>query len=133
MHKAQKLQNFAAKVALGGSRKYDHVTPIIKKLQWLKMKEKCVYDTCVTVYKILMKLYPEWLITFQTINQTHSVITRQVNDLYVARTRTNAGSRSLKNRGPLLWNNLPQNVKDVNTLDNFKRKLKNYLLANQWM
>ena len=80
-----------------------------------------------------MKIYPEWVITFQTINQTHNVITRQVNDLYVARTRTNAGSRSLKIRDPLLWNNLPQNVKDVNTLGNFKRKLKNYLLVNQWM
>ena len=131
--KAQKLQNFAAKVALGGARKYDHVTPLIKKLQWLKIKDKCTHDTCVAVYKILMKLYPEWLITLRTIDQVHNVATRQANNLFVERTRTEAGSRSLKIRGPLLWNNLPKKVKDVSTLSIFKHKLKSYLLENQWM
>ncbi len=36
----QKLQTFAAEVAVGGARKYDHVSPIIKELRWLKIKEK---------------------------------------------------------------------------------------------
>ena len=32
MEKAQKLQNFAAKVAVGDARKYDHVSPILERL-----------------------------------------------------------------------------------------------------
>ena len=39
----QKLQNFAAKVAIGGLRKYDHVTPIIKDLQWLTITDKYTF------------------------------------------------------------------------------------------
>ena len=33
MQKVQKLQNFAARVAVGGIRKYDHITPIMYNLQ----------------------------------------------------------------------------------------------------
>ena len=33
IQKIQKTQNFAAKVALGGS-KFDHVTPYFKELKW---------------------------------------------------------------------------------------------------
>ncbi len=44
-----KLQNFAPKVAVGGARKYDHISPIIKELKWLKIKEKHVFDTFTTI------------------------------------------------------------------------------------
>ncbi len=40
----QKLRNFAAKVAIGGVRKYDHVTPIIKYLQWMTVKDKYTFE-----------------------------------------------------------------------------------------
>lgn len=42
MKNAQKLQNFAAKVAVGGARKYDHVAPFFVELKWLKVKERQV-------------------------------------------------------------------------------------------
>ena len=59
--RVQKLQNFAAKVAYGGVRKYDHVTPIIDKLKWLKVEKKIKYDIIVSVYKFLNNRIPSWL------------------------------------------------------------------------
>ena len=53
LEKAQKLQNFAARVADGRTRKFDHVSPLIKELGWLKIKEKNLYDTYLTVFKIM--------------------------------------------------------------------------------
>ncbi len=38
IHRAEKVQNFGAKVAVGG-KKFDHVTPYFKELKWLKIKE----------------------------------------------------------------------------------------------
>ncbi len=35
-----KLQNFAAKAALGGTPRSEHTTPFIEELGWLKIKEK---------------------------------------------------------------------------------------------
>ena len=40
MTKAKKLQNFAVRVAIGGVKKYDHVTPFYEKLGWLSMEKK---------------------------------------------------------------------------------------------
>ncbi len=103
----QKLQNFAAKVAVGGARKYDHVSPIIKKLKWLKIKEKHALNTCTTIFKTMHGSYPEWLLSFKTVNEATGSITRQNNNLYVPRTRTDSGARSLAVLGPKLWNKLP--------------------------
>ncbi len=44
MNQVQKLQNFAAKVALGGGARRDHATPYIKELGWLKLRQKYKYD-----------------------------------------------------------------------------------------
>ena len=55
LERAQRLQNFAAKVAIEGARKYDHVTPIFNKLEWLKIEQKVSYDICITVFKVLKK------------------------------------------------------------------------------
>lgn len=41
----QKLQNFAAKVALGGAAKHGHVTPFMRGLGWLKIKRNVYVRT----------------------------------------------------------------------------------------
>ena len=61
LYRAQKLQNFAGKVAVGGARRIDHATPILEKLKWLRMDTKYFYDICMLMYKIRNTLVPEWL------------------------------------------------------------------------
>ncbi len=102
LNNVQKLQNFAAKVAVGGARKYDHISPIIEELKWVKIKEKHVFDMCTTMLKTTHGSYPEWLLSFKTVIEATGSITRQNNDLYVPRTRTDSGARSLAVLGPKL-------------------------------
>ena len=125
---AQKLQNFAAKVVDGKARKYDHVTPILKELKWLNVKDKITYDTGITMYKYLNNLYPNHLLTFPTVGDVTGSSTRQRGHLYVRKTNTDSGARSLLVRGPKLWNKLPSNLKEANTIHLFKTKLRNVLL-----
>ncbi len=129
LNNVQKLQNFAAKVAVGGARKYDHVSPIIKELEWLKIKGKYVFDTCATIFKTIHGSYPEWLLSFETVNEATGSITRQNNNLYVPRTRTDSGARSLAVLRTKLWNELPTCIKEVPNPQIFRRRLKNYLLS----
>ena len=131
LQKVQKLQNFAARVAVGGVRKYDHITPTIRELQWLKIEQKCDYDICIMVFKILRNKLPSWLITLRTVSEMHSRYTRQGNHLFFDRTNTNVGSRSLTKRGPFLWNTLPEQIKDTNSLTLFKDRLKKFFLEQQ--
>ena len=130
LEKAQRLQNFAARVAVG-VRKYDHISPIIRQLQWLKVKEKNIYDTCIMVFKAVNHCLPNWLMTFPTVGEIVKVRTRQSNDLFVERIRTTTGSRSMRIKGPIQWNKLPKEVQNTNRLNSFKEMLKKYLLRLQ--
>ncbi len=52
MQRVQKLQNFAAKVAVGGHKRRDHATPVFQELKWIKIKDKVRFDQYVMVYKV---------------------------------------------------------------------------------
>ena len=131
LDKAQKIQNFAARVAVGGVRKYDHITPAFEKLKWLKIKQKHIYDTCVMMYKFLNDRIPNWLIRFPTVGEVLTARTRQRDDLYIERTRTALGGRDFKAKGPFTWNKLPTHLKSIRNLSSFKTKTRNNLLELQ--
>nr|BDT62741.1 MAG: hypothetical protein [Metapenaeus ensis nimavirus] len=128
INRVQKLQNFAAKVAFGGLRKYDHVSPAIKHLQWLTIDNKCTYDMCILVYKILNGICPNWLLHLPTVCEVRETRTRQSNNLFVKKCNTLAGSKMTTVQGPALWNMIPLNIRNTGSLSNFKKLLKAYLL-----
>ena len=131
LQEVQKLQNFAARITMGNVKKYEHITPHINKLNWLKVENKCTFDICLFVYKVFNNLIPSWLMSLPPVREFHTRNTRQQDDLYIPITRTIVGEKQISIRGPRLWNNLPGNVKDAPTLSTFKRSLKSHLLARQ--
>ena len=122
IQRIQKLQNFAAKVAIGNVKKYDHASPCIYELKWLKIEEKYIYELCVFMYKRVNKLISEMLIPLTPVNSVSQAVTRQSNDFYVSLSRTNLGSRELAKGCPRLWNKLPREIREVTTLTSFKRR-----------
>ena len=126
----QKLQNFAARVAVGDVRKYDHITPAFTQLNWLKMKQKLYYDIAIMVFKVRNNYYPNWFLTLPTVGEISNSRTRQINNLFVPRTYTECGARALPVLGPNTWNDLPNDVKEANSISIFKHKLKQYLQHN---
>ncbi len=91
LSRAQKLQNFAARVAMGEVRKYDRISPTFNELKWLRLKQRHVFDVCTTVFKVLRVFYPEWLLTLKSTETVKNSISRQRHSLYVPRTKTNYG------------------------------------------
>ena len=131
LQKVQVLQNFAARIAVGNIRKYEHITPHINKLKWLKMSNKCIFDTCIYIFKLLNHQLPAWLLSLPRVRELIFRNTRQQNNLFVPPTRTMVGEREMGVRGPKLWNSLPESVKSSTSIHSFKRSLKAYLLASQ--
>ena len=39
---------------------------------------------------------------------------------------------SLRHHAPVIWNNLPLEIKSLNSMNTFKRKLKSYLITSVW-
>ena len=131
IERVQKLQNFAAKVADGNARKYDHVSPILNNLEWLRVNEKIRFDICVTVYKALHKQYPSWLFSLHTRYLVRSRTTRQDNELVIKRSSTDIGKNCFSIMGPIMWNSLPTKLRAASSLSSFKKMLKCHIIDSR--
>ncbi len=112
INKVQKLQNFAVKVADGKARKYDHVTPLFKDLQWFQIKDLITFNVVTRVFKQKIKDYPDHILSLPTVNYMTDSITRQLNNLYVPGTNTDTSAKSIYVLGSKLWNQLPNEIND---------------------
>ena len=43
------------------ARKYDHISPLLMELHWLKIEERIEYKVAVLVYKCVTKTAPTYL------------------------------------------------------------------------
>ena len=55
LNKLQRIQNSLARVITNTTSKYQHITPTLKKLHWLPIKQRIDYKTCLLTYKTLTK------------------------------------------------------------------------------
>ena len=133
MNRVQKVLNFAARIAIGGAKKHDHVTPIFEKLKWLKIKPRFMYSICLIIFKSINNILPEWVFSLPTIREIREnrVNTRHQENLFIPRTTTDIGARNIKVLGPKLWNKLPSDIIDCHSINLFKSRLMQYLLNTQ--
>ena len=133
INRVQKVLNFAARIAIGGVRKYDHVSPIFEKLKWLKIKTRFTYSICLLIFKSINNIIPEWVFSLSTIreNRENRVNTRHENNLFIPRVTTDTGARNIMILGPKLWNQLPHNITNCQSINLFKSRLMQYLLITQ--
>ena len=59
LNKLQRIQNSLARVITNTS-KYQHITPTLKKLHWLPIKQRIDYKTCLLTYKTLTNQQPTY-------------------------------------------------------------------------
>ena len=60
IRKLQRLQNMCARI-IYRARKYNHITPLLMELHWLKIEEQIEYKVAVLVYKCVTKTAPTYL------------------------------------------------------------------------
>ena len=73
LNKIQRIQNTLARVVTNTS-KFEHNTPILKKLQWLPIKQR-IYKLCLLTYKTLQIQQPTYLYNSLSF-PSHSLSTR---------------------------------------------------------
>ena len=85
IERVQKIQNFAAKVALGGAAKSDNITPFLKELKWLKVNHQYEFEILTLTYRIMNNDFPDWLLLLACVrdSRNHPVNTRQTEQLHV--------------------------------------------------
>ena len=134
VQRLQAVQNAAARL-VSGTRRSEHVTPVLRQLHWLPVRQRIEFKMAVLVYKALNGLSPQYLADHcQLITTTGRRRLRSSNvaTCDVPRTRTTLGDRSFTAAGAHLWNNLPLHLRDFElSLSEFRRLLKTHLFGRR--
>ena len=128
VRKLQKIQNFAARI-LTGTRKYEHITPVLNNLRWLSVPAMLALYDAILTFKCLRGLAPNYLSSrFNTRASVHGRNTRNKNMLDIPAFNTAAGQRSFTYRTVKCWNMLPEEITKCESLHSFKSKIKSHFL-----
>ena len=128
LERIQKVQNAAARIVTL-TRKRDHITPVLFNLHWLPIKERIQYKILLITFKALSGQAPGYISDLLEVyvprrNLRSSSDRKLVVPNYNLETY---GRRSFRVSAPILWNNLPQNVRLCESIGSFKSELKTHL------
>ena len=130
MSRLQLVQNSAARL-LTGTKKRDHITPVLISLHWLPVRFRVDFKILMFVFKSLhgnAPIYLSELVHVRTIDRVLRSSSEMTLDVPKSRLKTK-GDRSFAVAGPKLWNSLPAQIRAAQSLGVFKALLKTYLFS----
>ena len=124
MYILNKIQRKIVRIATFSKYTQD-ARPIFLSLNFLTIYDLNSYLLALFLYSYFGgQLPPSFLDYFSENNTIHSYNTRSANKVYIKYERTNYRSFSVRYRGAMIWNSLPNSLKEMKPLQLFKRKLK---------
>ena len=113
IQRLQRIQNCAAHLVTR-IRKYEHITPVLRHLHWLPVRQRTLFKVLVFTYCALNVTAPNYLV--QLINHRNVARTLRSGSstelLFVPKSRTvTHGDRYFEVAPPILWNNLPESLR----------------------
>jgi len=136
LDRLQTVLNAAARL-IYRRRKFDHVSPLLEKLHWLRVPERITFRLAVLAYRCQHNMAPRYLAT--QLNRVRNVGHRQhlrsssSAVLDVPRTnRATIGDGAFNVSAARAWNSLTTAVQSSESLGTFRRRLKDELFARSY-
>ena len=132
--KLQKLMNASARFIFNikGKERFEHITPRLRQLHFLPVNYRSDFKLCLMVYKCLndgnSPTYLTELVNIRKPNKNWNL--RKDEDTTLLDYRPSVKgykSRSFSQAAPILWNQLPKQLRASQSTDIFKSNLKTYL------
>ena len=133
LKKLQRVQNAAARVVTR-SGKYEHITPVLMDLHWLPIVQRIHYKILLLTFKALHGMAPEYIQDLIKVSRKSRCLRSNAQNLLVIPKSTYAtyGDRTFAYAAPTLWNKLPDECKEAESIDCFKSRLKTYLFKQAY-
>lgn len=137
LKKLQSIINRAARVVFSLPPRTP-TTPYLIELHWLPVTARIEFKLCLLVYKALKFGEPKYLIELLTPQDRDlGMSLRSDSDPHRLREPRAVGERSFADRSfsytaPRLYNRLPPEMKQLETVDSFKKHLKTYLFTRAY-
>ena len=140
----QLCQNNAARI-ITRQRKREHITPALRNLHWLPVRQRIAYKVLLLTYKCRVGKGPRYLSDLLTTYVPTRTLRSQEQNLlkHPPKHRLNHyGGRAFIRAAPTLWNKLPPNLREmwmIKSNDNkdimkaigeFKKELKTHLFTS---
>jgi len=133
LKRLQSVMNAAARLVFSSSR-FEHITPLLHQLHWLKAQERIQFKLAVLVYKCLHGAAPAYLA--DDLHQPAELEARRrlrsasTSSLLIRRTRLSTiGDRAFPVAAARVWNCLPQHITSAPSLPVFRSRLKTHLFG----
>ena len=124
----KKVQNTAVRI-ITSCHIQNNITPHLKDLHWLPVHLRIDFKILLLTFKVLNGLAPEYLCELLKYRVTpHSLRSESKKFLVTPKTRTTSyGDQAFSVAAPVLWNQLPDDIRFETELSAFKSKLKTHL------
>jgi len=124
------VQNATARL-ITGTRRCDHISPVLRKLHWLPVRERIKFKLACLVRQSLSGQAPLYLADncrLVSDSTWRSLRSADVSTCVVPPTLTSYGDTTFAAAGPRLWNSLPVQLHNPDiTYGLFRRQLKGHL------
>lgn len=128
INQLQLVQNSAARV-LTKTKKWSHITPVLKSLHWLPVSYRIDFKILLLVFRALSGSAPEYISDMiQRRIPARELRSSDSGQLDVPTVRTKTyGDAAFSAYAPSLWNTLPLHIQEAKSVESFKSYLKTYL------
>ena len=129
--KLQLVQNRSARI-LTFTPKFSHITDVLLDLHWLPVDKRIQYKVLLFCFKCIHGLAPPYLCDLVSRHVPTRALRSADRELLAvppssARALKTFGERSFALAGPRLWNALPRELRQLESVDTFKKQLKTHL------
>ena len=128
LNKLQRVQNRAARIVCGTGRQHISSSRQLHHLHWLPVRSSIQFKLLTLCFLSRMLNQQQYLSDTLHSYQPLRMLCSSTQDLLtVASCRTVFDSRWFSVAAPRVWNSLPQELRNGQTLGTFKKHLKNHL------
>lgn len=128
------MQNAAARLVTG-TRRFEHITPVLAALHWLPVKFRVDFKILLLTFKALHGLAPSYLtdllkpyVPDRNLRSSDSAL------LVVPKSRLiTKGDRAFSIKAPRLWNSLPKDLRLASSVTTFKSLLKTHFYKKAFL
>ncbi len=123
--KMQVLQNAAVR-AVVKKRKFDKISNDRMKLNWLPVEARIKFKYLLMTWKCVHGKAPCYL---QDLLKSNTSIRTQYHNTFIVPKINNVtqGNIAFAKAAPSLWNALPENIRNIDKIDRFKKMVKTHL------
>ena len=131
IQRLQVIQNSAARLVTR-TKKHESISPVLRNLHWLPIQSRINFKVLLFAYQCFHQFAPSYLIELLTQYKPERTLRSSKKSLFqVPQVMTRSyGERSFSHAATILWNNLPDYLREINTYDKYKSSLKTYLFNN---